>query len=153
MSLEDALNANTAAVLEHTAVLKKMLAGAGGKATASAPASDKKGAAASEKKAAAPASDKKASGSKSKGEITTEMMAEKVTAYLKSGDAATRDERKGHVKQIIDHYEVERFTAIDPTDFAEALEMLAAFGRGENPFSNGEDDGDDDGDGEEDGMI
>ena len=152
MSLEDALKENTAAVLEHNALLKKMLAGAGGKAAAPSAPADKKPAAPADKKTDAPAS-KKASGSKSKGEITTEMMAEKVTAFLKTGDADVRAERKAQVKQIIDHYEVERFTAIEPTDFAEALEMLAAFGRGENPFSNGDDDGDDDGDGEEDGMI
>lgn len=152
MSLEEALKENTAAVLEHNALLKKMLAGAGGKASTPA-ATDKKPAAPADNKKAEATSSKKATGSKSKGEITTEMMAEKVTAYLKTGDAATREERKGHVKQIIDHYEVERFTAIDPTDFAEALEMLAAFGRGENPFSNGEDDGDDDGDGDDEGMI
>lgn len=152
MSLEEALKENTAAVLEHNALLKKMLAGAGGKAAApaSAPA-DKKTTAPADKKPDAAAS-KKATASKSKGEITTEMMAEKVTAYLKTGDAATRAEHKDHVRQIIEHYEVERFTAIDPTDFAEALEMLAAFGRGENPFSNGADDGDDDGE-EDEGMI
>lgn len=151
MSLEEALKENTAAVLKHNALLEKMLAGAGGKATAPA-STEKKTTAPADKKADAPAP-KKTTASKSKGEITTEMMAEKVTAYLKTGDAATRADRKDHVKQIIDHYEVERFTAIEPTDFAEALEMLAAFGRGENPFSNGDDDGDDDGDGEDDGMI
>tara|TARA_Y100000593_G_scaffold83521_2_gene157528 strand:- start:31203 stop:31637 length:435 start_codon:yes stop_codon:yes gene_type:complete len=74
---------------------------------------------------------------KSKGATTAEDVADTVGKYLKTGSKAERDERKGHVKAIIDHYDVDRFTNIDPESFDEALGYLKAFENGEDPFDGG----------------
>lgn len=95
------------------------------------------------------AADKPAASSKTtkkKGETTVEDVTEKVTTYLKTGSKAEREERKGHVKAILDHYDAERFTGIDPENFDEALGYLAQFEEGEDPFAGdgAEEEGDDD---------
>lgn len=150
MSLEDALNANTKAVLAHNALLEKMLAGG----TAAKPAAAASKPAAADKPAAAaskPAADKpKTTTDKRKGEITAEHVTERVTAFLKTGDKETRDERKTQVKAIIDHYGADRFTNIDPAKFEEALGFLSAYEAGEEP-DFGDADGDE-GDGD-DSMV
>lgn len=148
MSLEEALNANTKAVLAHNALLEKMLAG--GKApAASAPAGTKPAApAAGTKPAAATKPAGKPAGKKA--ETTAEHVAERVTAFLKVGDKALRDERKEQVKTIIDHYGADRFTNIDPANFDEALGFLKAYEDGEVPDFG--DDGGDEG-GEDDDMV
>ena len=144
MSLEEALNANTKAVLAHTAVLEKMLGGAKPAAAGTKPA-----AAATKPAASAPA---KTTTTKKKAETTAEDVASKVTAFLKVGDKALRDERKEQVKTIIDHYGADRFTNIDPASFDEALGFLAAYEAGEVPdFGDGDTDGG--GDGEDDDMV
>lgn len=144
MSLEEALNANTKAVLAHTAVLEKMLGGAKPAAAGTKPA-----AAATKPAASAPA---KTTTTKKKAETTAEDVAAKVTAFLKVGDKALRDERKEQVKTIIDHYGADRFTNIDPASFDEALGFLAAYEAGEVPdFGDGDTDGG--GDGEDDDMV
>lgn len=84
---------------------------------------------------------------KSKGATTVEDVTEKVTAYLKTGSKAEREERKEHVKAIIDHYEVDRFSNIDPENFDEALGFLAQFEEGEDPFGGDGQDEDEDEDG------
>jgi len=145
MSLEEALNANTKAVLAHTAVLEKMLGGAKPAAAGTKPAA----AAATKPAASAPA---KTTTTKKKAETTAEDVAAKVTAFLKVGDKALRDERKEQVKTIIDHYGADRFTNIDPASFDEALGFLAAYEAGEVPdFGDGDTDGG--GDGEDDDMV
>lgn len=128
MSLEEALAANTAAVEKLTAALEKGISAGAAKAAAAnadKPASGK------------PASGKPASGKPASGKakaITAETVAEKVTAYLKGvTDKAERDERKDHVRQIIEYYGAEKFTAIDPDKFAEALSMLDDFEAGNTP--------------------
>ena len=142
MSLEEALNANTKAVLAHTAVLEKMLGGAKPAAAGTKPA-----AAATKPAASAPA---KTTTTKKKAETTAEDVAAKVTAFLKVGDKALRDERKEQVKTIIDHYGADRFTNIDPASFDEALGFLAAYEAGEAPDFG---EGDTDGGGEDDDMV
>ena len=140
MSLEDALNANTKAVLAHNALLEKMLAGGKAPAAATGKPADKP----ADK---APA---KTSTTKRKGEITVEDVAARVTAYMKVDDTEVRDERKGQIKTIIDHYGVDRFTNIDPSKFEEALGFLKAYEDGEEPDFG---DGDEGGDADDDGYV
>ena len=92
MSLEDALNANTKAVLAHNALLEKMLAGGKAPAAATGKPADKP----ADKPASKPA-DKapaKTSTTKRNGEITVEDVAARVTAYMKVDDKEVRDERR-----------------------------------------------------------
>lgn len=148
MSLEDALNANTKAVLAHNALLEKMLAGGKAPAAATGKPADKP----ADKPASKPA-DKapaKTSTTKRKGEITVEDVAARVTAYMKVDDKEVRDERKGQIKTIIDHYGVDRFTNIDPAKFEEALGFLKAYEDGEEPDFG---DGDEGGDADDDGYV
>lgn len=139
MSLEEALNANTKAVLAQNALLEKIAGQKPGTAVAA-------GAAAATKPAGAAAAGKPAgtTSSKKKAETSAEDVAKKVTEFLKVGDKALRDERKEQVKTIIDHYGADRFTNIDPASFDEALGFLAAYEAGEVPdFGDGAgDDGD-----------
>lgn len=130
----EALEANTEAM--HA--LMKDSAGSkssGTKSTSSTKAADKP--------ASKPAASSKTT--KKKGETTVEDVTEKVTTYLKTGSKAEREERKGHVKAILDHYDAERFTGIDPENFDEALGYLEAFENGDDPFGgDGAEEGDDD---------
>ena len=148
MSLEDALNANTKAVLAHNSLLEKMLAGGSAPAKPAAAAASKPAAAAAATKPATPAkAAPKTTTDKRKGEITAEHVAERVTTFLKTGDKETRDERKLQAKTIIDHYGADRFTNIDAAHFEEALGFLSAYEAGEEPDfgdASGEDDGGDD---------
>lgn len=144
MSLEDALNANTKAVLAHNALLEKMLAGGKAPAAATGKPADKPASKPADK---APA---KTSTTKRKGEITVEDVAARVTAYMKVDDKEVRDERKGQIKTIIDHYGVDRFTNIDPAKFEEALGFLKAYEDGEEPDFG---DGDESGDADDDGYV
>ena len=148
MSLEDALNANTKAVLAHNALLEKMLAGGKAPAAATGKPADKPTDKSADKPAnKAPA---KTSTTKRKGEITVEDVAARVTAYMKVDDKEVRDERKGQIKTIIDHYNVDRFTNIDPEKFEEALGFLKAYEDGEEPDFG---DGDESGDADDDGYV
>ena len=144
MSLEDALNANTKAVLAHNALLEKMLAGGKAPAAATGKPADKPAGKPADKAQA------KTSTTKRKGEITVEDVAARVTAYMKVDDKEVRDERKGQIKTIIDHYGVDRFTNIDPSKFEEALGFLKAYEDGEEPDFG---DGDEGGDADDDGYV
>lgn len=144
MSLEDALNANTKAVLAHNTLLEKMLASGGKAPAATTKAAEKP----PEKAAAKPPA--KTSTTKTKGEITVADVTERVTNFMKVSDKDVRDERKAQVKTIIDHYGADRFTNIDPASFAEALGFLKSYEDGEQPdFGDGDTDIDD-GDGDDD---
>lgn len=143
MSLEDALNANTKAVLAHNALLEKMLAGGKAPAAGASKPADKP----ADKPASKPSTPAKTSTTKTKGEITVADVTERVTNFMKVSDKDVRDERKAQVKTIIDHYGADRFTNIDPASFAEALGFLKAYEDGEEPdFGGGGDDGGDGGD-------
>ena len=52
---------------------------------------------------------------------------------------AERAGRKANCKKINDHFGVERATLLDPSDFAAALEMLAKFEAGKDPFKDEDD--------------
>lgn len=149
MSLEDALKANTAAVLAHTAMLEKLSSGAkagAAPAAAAAAAGGKPAAAAAGKPAAAKPAAPKAP--------TLEKVTEAVTAFLKTGDKETRDTRKGQVGLIIEHFSAARFTEIDPASWAEALGYLKDFEEGRTPAFIDEGGGGDDGDGSDDeGLV
>ena len=149
MSLEDALNANTKAVLAHTAALEKMLAGA--KPAAGAATKPPATTAAAATKPAAAAT-KPATTTKKKAETTSEHVSEKVKAYLKGGDEDERAARKAQVKTIIEYYGVDRFTAIDPAKYDEALDFLSQYEQGGDPFADGEDAGEE-GSEDDDGVV
>ena len=141
MSLEEALNKNTAAVEKHNTLLEKMLAAGGTKAPAtSAKAADKPAA------AAKPAA--KTTTNKGKAEPTLELVTEKITAFLKTGDAETRAEHKAQAAQIMEHFGAERFTQIPSEHWPLALAGLRAFEAGEIPEFLA--DAGDEGDGDED---
>jgi hypothetical protein len=148
MSLEDALNENTKAVIAHTAILQKMLSGAKPAAAGAAAPAKPAAAAAPAKPAAKPA----AAATKKKAETTAEHVSEKVKAYLKGGDEDERAARKAHVKAIIDYYGADRFTAIDPSKFDEALDFLSQFEAGSDPFAD-EGEGEEEGSEDDDGVV
>lgn len=101
------------------------------------------------KPAAKPAAKPTAKTTAKKGATSVEDVTDKVTAYLKTGTKAEREERKGQVKQIIEHFDVDRFTNIDPENFDEALGFLEAFEAGDDPFGgDGAEEGED-----EDAMV
>lgn len=140
MSLEDAIAANTKAVEANTAALAKLLTMGGAKAGGAAAGAEK------------PADKKPATTSKTTKAPTLEVVTEKVTAFLKTGDKETREKRKGQVGQIVEHYSVERFTAIPSESWTEALGYLKDFEDGVLPAFIDEGDGGD-GDGEDENLV
>lgn len=144
MSLEDALNKNTAAVEQHNALLTQMLK-AGGKA-APAPA-------AADKPAAKPAA-KPATAAKTTKEPTMESLTAAATAFLKTGDKAVRTERAAQIGLINEHFGSERFTTIAAENWGEALGYLKDFEAGRTPSFIDENGGEgDDGDGDEEDSL
>lgn len=150
MSLEEALNKNTAAVERHNELLEKMLAKGG-----SAPAAK------TEEKAEKPAASTKAkptASTKAKPtakKITVDDVAAAFGKYLKTGDTEQREEAKANVKAIVDYFGAAKATAIPEADWPEALRYLAQYEAGETPeFDGGEGgEGDEDGDGDEDEAL
>lgn len=132
MSLEKAIADLTAATLAHTAALNSFLK-AGGKATPAAGATT----AAAGKPAAAAAKP----AAKAKGP-TLEDIQTRFGDYMSVQDKAVRAERKVHVLNIAGKYGAERATAIEAEHYAEALELLAQYEAGEDPFADeaGDDD-------------
>lgn len=147
MSLEDALNKNTAAVEAHNALLEKMLAAGGSKPAAGAAGKP------AEKPATKPAEKPKTTTTKSKGEPTLELVTEKITAFLKTGDAETRALHKDQAALIMQHYDVSRFTQIPSEHWTDALGYLKDFEEGNTPGFIDENGGGDDGDGDDDGAM
>lgn len=124
MSLEAEMSKLTAALEANTAALT-----GGGGAPAKKPAADAKKSPA--KKPAA------------KKGITADDIASSFGEYLKTGDKDERAEAKANVKAIIDNMDTDRITNLDPDRYQEALDFLAQFRNGENPFEDEGDDGDD----------
>lgn len=151
-SLEQALAENTKAVLAHNALLEKMLAGGKPAAAAGAAKPADKPAAAATKPAAAAGKPASKPATVKKAETTSEHVAEKVKAYLKGGDEDERAARKAQVKTIIDYYGVDRFTAIDPSKYDEALDFLSQYEQGGDPFADGEEAGEE-GSEDDDGVV
>jgi hypothetical protein len=67
-------------------------------------------------------------------------MAKAVTEYLQSGDKDARKEAATNVKAIVEHYGVDRFTAIPEASRTEALEAIASLKAGETPDILADDD-------------
>ena len=151
MSLEEALNKNTAALTRHNELLEQMLAKGG-----SAPAAKTEKA---EEKAEKPAASTKAKPTAAKAKpaakkITVDDVAAAFGKYLKTGDTEQREEAKANVKAIVDYFGAAKATAIPEADWPEALRYLAQYEAGETPeFDGGEGDEDGDGDGDEEEAL
>lgn len=151
MSLEAALEANTAAVERHTEALEKFIA-LGAAAAGKAPA---KGAAS--KPAAA---GKKGGTSKKKNPWDSEDdFLAYCTAYLKSSDdKAEKKLAAAAIKPVLDHFGVSRFSEIEADNWEECCGYLAKLseaikadgfedlGSVDLGLSNEDEDGDEDGD-------
>lgn len=149
MSIEKLIEENTAALNRLAAVMEKGVAAGAAKAAAGKPA-DKPADKPSGKPSGKPAA------SKPKAGPTQDEVAERVTGYLKAAsDKAERDERKEHVRQIIEYYGAEKFTAIDADKYAEALSMLDDFEAGNTPalLADPDNEGGEDGDGDDENMV
>ena len=136
MSLEAKAKAFTTALID----LMTEIAASGGESpakTTSKPASGK------------PASGKAAGGKKG-AEITVDTVAEKFGNYLNTGSAAAKKKAKIVVKGIIEHFEAERISKIDPDQFGEALKLLKQYEDDEDPLDLFDEDGEDD---DDDGMV
>lgn len=75
---------------------------------------------------------------------TVDDLAERFGNYMKAGTKAEKAEAKANVMKIVEHFESDRITNIDPENFQEALDLLTQFEEGEDPLGGEEeDDGDD----------
>jgi hypothetical protein len=136
MSLEEALKANTAALVAMTAVLAK---GGTAAATTGGKASDAAIAAAAGKAAAT-------GGGKKPKPLTIEAVQNAFGEYLGTEDKALRKERIAEIKTIYAHFGgVAKAGELEEEHWKPALEALEAYKRGETPELGGDDD---DGDGE-----
>ena len=139
MSLEEALNKNTAAVERHNELLEKVLA-SGGKAPAEEKAAAKPAAKAAAKPAAKAAAKPAAKAAAKPKATTVDDIAAAFGKYLKTGDTEEREAAKVNVKAIVDYFGAAKATAIDPENFDEALGYLAQFEAGEEvEFDGGPD--------------
>lgn len=143
MSIEKLLTDLTAALHRNSDALEALNAKAGAnKPTTPVPAKADKGA----DKAADKPADKKPVGRppKAKGP-TIEKLAEVFTEYMKTGSAADREEAKQNCKAICEHFGAARATLIPEDKWAEAIEAVETFKRGETPnFLDSGDEGDED---------
>lgn len=130
MSLEEALNKNTAAIEAHTAALLNLAKGGAAKPAAAAAA---KPAAAAAKPAAA---------TKAKAP-TIDDIRTKFGGYLSTKDADLKAARMEQVAQINNHFGVAKASDLDPSLFAEALGYLAEYEAGREPeFAQADETGD-----------
>lgn len=136
MSIEATLTRLAEALEANTNAIDKMIEASGGKAPAKTPAKTP-----AKAPAKAPAKSAASKTTKSKGEIKVEDVADRVTSYMKTGDADERATRKAQVMQIIEHFGADRFTTIDQEHLEEALAMLDTFEEGGEPDFGGDDDG------------
>ena len=151
MSLEEALNKNTAALTRHNELLEQMLAKGGSAPAAKTEKAEEK----AEKPAASTKAKPAAAAAKAKPaakKITVDDVAAAFGKYLKTGDTEQREEAKANVKAIVDYFGATKATAIPEADWPEALRYLAQYEAGETPeFDGGE--GDEDGDGDEEEAL
>lgn len=130
MSLEEALNKNTAAVEKNTAAVEAHTAAllklAGGAAAAKPAAAGKPaGAAAGTAKPAGAAAKPKAP--------TIDDIRTKFGGYLSTKDADLKAARMEQVQAINAHFGVAKATDLDPSLYAEALGYLAEYEAGREP--------------------
>lgn len=129
----------TAAIEANTAVQEKVLAALKGGAKASTASAKEEPKAKAEPKAKTKPSSKK--------KTTVEDIAKAFGEYLGIKDKDEREERKGHVKAIVEYFNVAKATEIDPENFDEALEYLQQYIDGQTPeFDGGDEDDESDGD-------
>lgn len=150
MSLEEALNKNTAAVERHNELLEKMLAKGGSAPAAKTEEKAEKPAASTKAK---PAASTKAKPAATKKKTTVDDVAAAFGKYLKTGDTEQREEAKANVKAIVDYFGAAKATAIPEADWPEALRYLAQYEAGETPEFDGGPDGDEDGGEDEDEAL
>lgn len=118
-----------AALNRHSDVMEKFVAKEAGAKAAATP-----GAAAGAAKPAAAAAKPAAAKPKATGPTLEEMQA-KFGEYLSVQDKAVRAERKGHIANIAAHWGVERATLVPEANWPEALELLAQYEAGKDPFA------------------
>lgn len=118
MSLEAALDRNTAAIEKQTALMEK-LAGGKAAATTTAPAASTPA-----KTAAKPAAAKAP---------TTDDLRFAAGNYLGVTDPAEREARKANVKSMIDHFGVGKVTEIPAENIAEAIGYFKTLTEGGTP--------------------
>lgn len=134
MSLEDKIEALTAAVEANTAAVEANTAALlGGDAPAEKAPAKK-----------APAKKAPAKKAPAKKGPTADDIAKQFGEYLKTGDEDEREAAKANVKAIISHMETDRITNLDPEQYQDALDYLDAFKNGDDPFGDGEEEEDDD---------
>lgn len=145
MSLEEALNKNTAAVERHNELLEKMLASGGKAAPAKSEAAEKPAASTKAKPAASTKAKPAAKKPAAKAKTTVDDVAAAFGKYLKTGDSEQREEAKANVKSIVDYFGAAKATAIPEESWDEALGYLAQYEAGETPeFDGGSEDEDED---------
>lgn len=145
MSLEAALQENTAALKQVAALLEQNNAG---RAEALAAAQALK-ADAEPKKRGRPAKDDKAAAPKPENYAGDEGIAKvraAFGAYLGVDDADERETRKGFVRKILERFGVEKATEIAEADRPQAVEWVNTLAKGENVPELADDSGDDDDD-------
>ncbi len=136
MSLENALAAATAAMIDLTAALK------GGKVSAADKAI---GAEAARATAAKPAAAKPNPAAKKA--VTLDTIKERFGAYLAVENKAERKARIANVQAIVDHFGVEKASALGEENWVEALGYLTKYEAGEEPEFSNEGGEEEDGDG------
>lgn len=107
-------------------------------------AATKSGGSAGSKPAETKAETSKPASTKGKKAVTKDQLTEAFGAYLSVKDKDEKKERAGHVQAISKHFEVERISLLEESDYAKALGFLEQFKQGEDPFADG--DGDEEGD-------
>jgi hypothetical protein len=109
MALEEKIDALTKAVEANTAALSK-IAGAAKAATGTATAGTK---------------------TTTKPAVKLEDVQKAFAAYLGVADEDERNARKAKVVKVNEHFGVQKVTALDPSKFGEALDMLKKIEAGE----------------------
>lgn len=95
-------------------------------------------------KAPAKASGKTPAKSGGKKPTSPDAVAEAFGTYLASGSTAEKKKARQVVKAVVDKFDVERISALDASDFDEALSILKEYQAGEDPleiFEEDEDEG------------
>lgn len=96
------------------------------------------------KKAPASGGAKKATTASKKKGPSPDDVAEAFGTYLTTGSATEKKKARTVVKAIVDKFEVERITALDESDYEEALQLLKDYQSDEDPLDLFDDEGDDD---------
>lgn len=86
--------------------------------------------------------------------VTLEMVKEKFSGYLGISDKAARAERVPQVAAICAHFNVDRITNADESQWPEALHYLSLYEQGKTPnFTGLDDEGEEEGSSEEASLV